>query len=268
MQWLEQLIYGLASGLAACFPVSMEAHQDILATIFGMGQPRPLLHLLIDLACLLALVMSVSQEWSRLHRAGRGDRDGRSAQNRMTLTMLKTAMLPMLVMLVLTRWYGRGLTGFMMLSAFLVLNGVLLFIPQQLPTGNRDARTLSPLGAVLMGLAGGLAGFSGISSLAAVLCVALALGVSRTNALSYSYLLYIPGMLVCVLFDCLELSGGMEALSSSVILGYVLTAAAAYAGSTAAIMAMRSLAVKAGFTNFAFYSWGAAMLALILYLMT
>lgn len=268
MLWLEQLFYGLASGLAACFPVSLEAHQTILGTIFGFRQPQPLLHLMIDLGCLLALVVACSREWSRLHKSGGGDRAAMAARNRMTLTMLKTALIPMLVMLVLTWWLGRQLSGLLAMSAFLVANGVLLVIPQQLPVGNRDARTLSPLSSVLMGLAGGLAGFSGISCLAAMLCAALALGVSRSNALNYTYLLYIPGMLVCVLFDCTALAAGMEAVSAFVILRYVLIAACAYAGSSIAIMAMRSLAVKAGFTSFAFYSWGAAMLALILYLMT
>ena len=268
MLWLEQLFYGLASGLAACFPISLEAHQDILGTILGFEHPQPLLHLMIDLGCLLALVVACSREWSLLHRSGGGDRAVQAAKNRMTLTMLKTALPPMLVMLVLTRWFGRQLSGLLVMSAFLIANGMLLFIPQQLPVGNRDARTLSPLASVLMGLAGGLAGFSGISCLAAMLCAALALGVSRSNALNYTYLLYIPGMLMCALFDGAALAAGMEAVSAIVILRYLLAALGAYAGSSMAIMAMRSLAVKAGFTGFAFYSWGAAMLALILYLMT
>lgn len=268
MIWLKQLIYGLASGLAACFPISMEAHQDILATIFGFRQRQPLLQLLIDAACLLALVVGCAGDWRRLHEARGGNREAVAAQNRMTLTMLRTALVPMLVTLVLTRWWGRQLSGLLVLCLFLVINGVVLVIPQQLRIGNRDARTLNPLAAFGLGLAGGLAGFSGLSCVAAMLCVALALGVSRTNALSYTYLLYIPGMLVWLLLDGLELAGGMETVSVMVGLRYALTVLCAYAGSSIAIMTMRSLSVKAGFTSFAFYSWGAAMLAMILYLMT
>lgn len=266
MIWLQQLIYGLVSGLAACFPVSMEAHQDILRVIFGVEQKLPLLQLLLDGACILALLVGCRRDWKRLHQYR--SKDGFGAKRKMTLRLLQTAVVPLLLVLVPTRWFGRQLSGLHILSLCLLLNGIILFIPQQLRSGNRDARTLSPLAAVALGLAGGLGGFSGISCLALMLCVALALGISRSNALSYTYFLYIPAMVVYLGYDVLELAGGMEAVSGTVMLRYALAAGACYLGCTLAMKAMRALCSRNKYTGCAFYSWGAAMLAMILFLMT
>ena len=41
-----------------------------------------------------------------------------------------------------------------MLTIFLVINGILLFVPQYIPSGNKDGRNLSLLDGLLMGLAG------------------------------------------------------------------------------------------------------------------
>ena len=48
-------------------------------------------------------------------------------------------------------------------AIFLVLNAVILFLPTLLPTGNKDARSMSPLDAMLIGLSGVLGAVPGFS---------------------------------------------------------------------------------------------------------
>lgn len=60
---------------------------------------------------------------------------------------------------------------------------------------------------------------------------------------------------------------GFAGLSMKVLLGCVLAGAASFGGSVGAILTMRYLAVKTGFSGFAFYSWGLGLFSFILYLM-
>ena len=120
-----------------------------------------------------------------------------------------------------------------------------------------------------MGLGGALGAVPGFSQTGGVLTAAVARGADRTKALNWA-LLSAMGALVCLCVGDLygAATQGVGTVSVTVLLGYLLSGGAAFLGAMAASRMLRFLAVKQGFTGFAYYSFGASIFTLILYLIT
>lgn len=275
MDWLWTILYGFVAGLAEFLPLSSPAHQSISAAVFGLASAAPLRQFLIRAACLAALLSACGREIDKLRRDGRmarlpARRRKRPVDSRNVATnrLLNIAVFPLVIGLVFYRRVNMWVDSLAMLTIFLVINGILLFVPQYIPSGNKDGRNLSLLDGLLMGLAGAFSVFPGISRMSAIHFAASARGADKNYSLQFALYLSIPALVVMLLFDAVAIFGGIEAISFLVLIQYLLAMAAAYFGSTFAISIMRSMVVRAGYEIFSYYCWGMALISMILYLTT
>ena len=275
MDWLWTILYGFVAGFAEFLPLSSPAHQSISAAVFGLASAAPLRQFLIRAACLAALLSACGREIDKLRRDGRmarlpARRRKRPVDSRSVATnrLLNIAVFPLVIGLVFYRRVNMWVDSLAMLTIFLVINGILLFVPQYIPSGNKDGRNLSLLDGLLMGLAGAFSVFPGISRMSAIHFAASARGADKNYSLQFALYLSIPALVVMLLFDAVAIFGGIEAISFLVIIQYLLAMAAAYFGSTFAISIMRSMVVRAGYEVFSYYCWGMALISMILYLTT
>lgn len=272
MNWLQSLLYGLFAGATEFLPVSSEAHRDLLGIMFGV-EVNPLVDLLIHLGVLAALVISCIPQLTRLRRERallampvkrrKRQPDPLTLSN---LRMLRTALIPMLLGFI--AWpFTHSLTKSLWLSALmLAINGIVLYIAPYVPQGNKDASTVSGLDGLLMGLGAALAMLPGISRIAAFTTTGILRGCQRRYVLDMVLLLCIPALIVLVLFDLYFLIGAASTITGAWVLSAVLAMVVAAPAAYLCIMFLRFLSVKVGFSGFAYYSWGAAMFTLILYL--
>lgn len=269
MEWLLSIVYGLVSGLTQFLPVSSGAHGAIVLRIFGSQTGSGLLSLLTRLGCLLALLVCCRGQFAKLRRDRRPDRHRRSADKRAVFTMRlqRTALIPLIFCWL---FYNRAsaLSGRLNLVAiFLVLNGVLLFLPQLFPSANKDARSVSRLDGVLLGLGAGASVIPGISHMGAVLSLGSLRGMSREFSLNFALLISVPVLILGILGDLLAIvAGGLSAFDAVLLVRCLLAGVMGFLGSCCGISIMRLLAVKVGYSAFAYYSWGAALFAFILFM--
>lgn len=274
LSWLESILFGFFSGLADILPVSAQAHQIILLKLFGKSTVPAELQLLIHLATLAAIYYNCQSYILRIIRARNLAKIPRRRRRRpldirslMDFSLWKTTLIPIIVAFF---FYSKAQTlsgNLVWLAGFLFLNGVILYVPQFLPSGNRDSRTLSRVEGLLIGLGGAASVLPGISCVGASVSVAGACGVDRPFGLNMALLMNLAVTVGFCVFDVLSIvSVGFSALSLSILLYYILAAAAAFVGVTLAIRIMRALAVNIGFTGFSYYCWGGALFAFILYL--
>lgn len=273
MDWFESILFGLVSGLTEFLPVSAQAHEVLLLKMFGAAA-GPLLRLAVHGAVLLALYQSCAEQIGQILREQRLLRippRRRKRQPDMTkvldMRLLRTAAivsaLGFFAYPTLAAW--RGDLHF--IAPVLVVNGILLYIPMHMATGNKDSRSMSQLDALLLGLAGALAVIPGISRVGMVTSAGIARGADREHSLRWSLLLSIPALVILMGFDAYDImTVGIGALSGPVLLQMALSAAAAFAGAYGGIRMMRFMAVRAGFSGFAYYCWGAALFSFIMYL--
>jgi len=275
MNVLESIFFGLFSGLSDVLPVSSQAHKAMILKIFGEKAENPVLRLLIHIAILAALYYSCSPHITRILRQLKLSRIPKKKRKRpldvqllMEFKLLRTTLIPVLLSLLLynkTSGWGLKLN---LTAIFLLLNGIVLYLPNLLPTGNKDARSMSGLEGLLMGIGASLSVLPGVSSVAGSLSVASVCGAERTFALNMTYLMHMVLTVALIAFDLAAVvAAGISGIGAMVLLSYVLAAAAAFFGTYLGIRVMRVLAVNIGFSMFAYYSFGAALLSFVLYLM-
>ena len=260
MNWLQSIIYGFVSGLTEFIPVSSRGHQAILLELFGQVGSNPILDILVHIAVLVGIYFS-----QRNNHTGTLQASYR-ATALLDQRFIKSATVPMLVGILLLTYLIKANRSLLLVAVFSLANGIVLFIPGRLLRGNKDARSMSTLDGIGAGLSSALSAFPGISRIGAIVSFSCARGAHRQHALNWAISLSIPALCVWLLIDIFRLFTAFQPAGFLDVICYLLAALSAYAGTYLGICFLRAVIVRINFPAFAYYSWGAALFAFILYL--
>ena len=270
----QSLILGLLSGFAEVLPVSAQAHRMIFLKLFGMEGEPVFLRLMIHLATAFSLHFCCRNHIVRMMRAQRLALIPKRRRKRpldtqalMDFNLLKTTLIPIVLAFILysrIRILGSSLVY---TALFLALNGVILYIPQYLPGSNKESGAMTRIDGLILGLGGAASTLPGVSCVGSAVSVSSVRGMDTAYALDLALIMNIPVNLGFVLFDILDIfSGSMSDFSFTMLAGAILAAAAVFVGTILGIRVLRKITERAGFSVFALYSWGAALLAFMIYL--
>ena len=271
---IESLIYGLVCGFAEFLPISSTAHRSILNRLFGVDQEEPLMAMFLHIGALLALLVSSRTLLHRLQRELEVKRLARRRSRRqpdemavLDMSLVKTACIVMLLGFVFffkaSAWNGN----LPMIAIFLVINGIVLHVPLYLPKGNKDARSMSRLDAVLLGIGSALTVIPGVSRVGITTSLGIARGATPQNAYKWGLLISVLALAAIIVMDLVGVvTAGLGELDFSFILQCIMCGCAAYLGATGGISLMKMIVHKNGIENFSYYCWGAALFTFILYM--
>lgn len=271
LNWFESFLYGLFSGLTDILPVSAQVHKTIMLKFFGIKGNMELMDFLIHLAIAAALYINCRSNLVRMNRARRLARVPKKKRKRpldvrslMDWSLLKTILIPALLGLLLYKQGAKLKDNLMLLALFLFLNGVILYIPQFLPSGNKDSRTLSRIEGILMGLGGVVSAVPGFSAVGSTTAIGSICGVEHTYGLNMALMMQLFLSAGLVVYDVLGLmNNGIGTISAIIILRYLFAAICAFLGTMTAVKVMRRMAAGAGYSVFAFYCFGLALFTFI-----
>ena len=275
MSFWQSLLYGLISGLASCLPISSRGHQLLMKEVFGIVTPTPVVDIFIHIAVIFAVFISSRTYINRLLRYTRSDSRKHAADKQMDrsarfeLRLIRSSILPLIIIMLLYLITKNFFSSMLLTALMFALNGIVIYMPEHMAHGNKDAGKLSAFDGILLGAARALSVFPGLSGVGAAINCSVARGADVQKSLNWIFIISIPAS-VCMIV--LELIGifitGIGVLTFSVFLGYLVAAIVAFGAALIGIYAMRFIAGHSGFSGFGFYSWGAALLAFILYLTT
>ena len=272
MNFLEHFIYGIISGIARFLPISSTAHQAVYHTLCGVDHPDPLLSFLIDGALLAALITSYYSYYQLLQssrsRASRRTRKQlQFTDSALDTRVVKNAVLPMLIISLVLYYIIGTNNSLMLVSVTLLANGILLFIPSRMLQGNKDGRFMSAMDSGLIGFVGALSAVPGFSGIGGAVSIAMMRGASSKKAIHWAALLSVPMLIVRLCVDFIRIFGfSTTAYINFNFFGYLLSILGAYCGACMGISIIKKLNTRSALSGFAFYSWGAALFAFILYL--
>lgn len=273
INWFESILYGFISGIAEFFPISSRAHQRILMQLFGIDHKDPLMDLVVHLSLLFSIFFScrvlLEQYRRELSMSTRGRRGIRHNTNlRMDMQLIRKATLPMIIGIVLLTYIiGSHETSLLLTSVFLVLNGMILFLPERMMQGNKNAGSMSAFDSILIGIAGSLSALCGISRIGCSVSAAVVRGAKRQNGFTWALLLGIPALITLCVLDVVNLFSQLGTIQLwGNFFSYVLCAITAFCGGCAGIRMMKFLITRISLSGYAYYSWGAAVFSFIIYL--
>lgn len=273
--WYESAFYGLVSGLADIIPVSAHAHRLLLLKLYGETNDVALLRVFIRLGIFGAVFFHCQPHILRMLRAKRLSRIPKRRRKRpldtkslMDYSLWKTMMLPVIASLFLYQKIQFLYSSLVWVSVLLLLNGLILYIPQFFPSGNKDSRTLSRVEGLIMGLGGAAAILPGISGMGTAVSFASLCGLERTYGLSMALLMNLAMWLGLLVYDVIAVVNmGMYGISLAAIVYCLLAGISAATGAHMAISFMRKLAMNRDHTIFGYYCWGVALFTFALNLM-
>lgn len=272
LNWVQSIAYGFLSGLTDILPVSASAHKILLLKFFGIKSSMEIMDLMIHLGILGGLYFCNQSQFVRFSRARALARVPKRRRKRpldtrtlMDISMLRTMLIPVVIGLLLYRYAADLESRLPLVALFLLINGLIIYLPQFFPTSNRDARTLTPIEGLLMGLGGGISVLPGISSIGAATAIGSVCGVEKSYCLNMALLMHMGITVGMVIYDVMAIvSVGISTLTLAVLFRCALAGLIAGGGVISAIWLMRYLAAHHGYSLFALYSLGLGMFTFIL----
>jgi undecaprenyl-diphosphatase len=199
--WFAALL-GLAQGLTEFIPVSSTAHLRVIPALLGMDDPGAAYTAVLQLGTLAAVIAYFAKDLAAL-----------------TVAMLKSptsteARLPWLLAIGTVPIVVAGLAlkdkiegpwrSLYVIATALVIVGIVMIIVDRYAEGRESHKPLAALtwtDAALIGLAQSMALIPGVSRSGSTICMALCLGLARSDAARFSFLLSIPAIAGAGIFE-------------------------------------------------------------------
>lgn len=261
MNLWEAVFCGIIQGLTEFLPVSSSGHLALFHAFFGMETAEN--HLSFDILlhfATLAVVLIVYRRdvcdvcagaltvTGKLLR-GRLGKEAVSESERMAL-LLAVATAPMAAGLFLKEPLERLSAYPAVIGVALMLNGSLLLLSDRFSKRNGKA-LLSVWGAVGVGLFQLLAIVPGISRSGATIAGGMLFGLSRKNAVKFSFLLSVPAILGANVINVPEML--VTPVENKILIFYLMGMAAALIFGFAAMKLLAYISAKEKFGFFAYY---------------
>lgn len=274
MNILESIVYGLISGLSEFIPISSLGHQKLLKIFFGISSPEPLRDIFVHIAFLAAVFIGCGTYIEKIRRELQ--QNTKSVRRRVQrsdrrafydVSLIKSASFTMVLAMVILRIVLKSTDSLSVIALLFLINGLVLFFPEYMPQGNKDALKMSVFDSFLIGLGGALSVLPGFSRVGCGLSCAVVRGADKVKAYNWMLVLTIPAAILFLIFDIISIfQAGIGVVTFLGFLGYILSGVFAFVSSLLGVYLMRFMLVRSNMTVFAFYSWGVALLSFLLHL--
>lgn len=195
MNVFQALVLGIVQGLAEFLPISSSAHLSLVPFIFGWEDPGLAFDVALHLGTLAAVLWYFRSQWITLTKAGfeivRSRRIVGDEQWRAVYIVIAT--IPGAIGGVLLQKYAETVFRNPLITAFtLIILGILLWAADRFAKQTRDLAAIRWTDALLIGLAQVCALVPGVSRSGATMTAGRALGLDRTGAATFSFLMSMP----------------------------------------------------------------------------
>jgi undecaprenyl-diphosphatase len=198
----EALLLGIVEGITEFLPISSTGHLLVVGHLIGFGKGEASVaadtySIAIQFGAILAVMYLYRvRMWSMARGVFGADNEGRAVLTRLILAFLPAAFLGA----VFGDALKEKLFGPVPVAIAWCVGGVVLLVWKQKP-GTTALTNLSLRNALIIGLAQGLALWPGVSRSLVTLIAALALGLSMSAALEFSFLLGLLTLSAATFFD-------------------------------------------------------------------
>jgi len=259
MDWIEALILGIIQGLTEFLPVSSSGHLEIAKALLGdtsVAEQSMLTTIVLHGATALATIAVFRKEVAEIFRGLFQFKwnDEAKFSLKIIISMIPAAIVGVLFEDQLEILFDDQilLIGFMLL-----ITGILLLLADKAKTTDKD---VSNTNALIIGISQAIAILPGISRSGATISTSVLLGIDRTKAARFSFLMVVPLILAKMGKDII--SGGISLENANAFplsIGFI----AAFATGLLACTWMIKLVQNSKLSYFAYYCFAVGIIAIV-----
>lgn len=263
MGFWEALILGIIQGLTEFLPVSSSGHLELGKAIFGddsLPEESLLFTVVVHAATALSTVVifrkDVLEILKGLFQFKRNEESEFSVK--VLISMIPAAVVGILFDEQIEALFSRNI---LLVGGMLILTGLLLFLADKAKDTNKD---VSFKNAFIIGLSQAVAILPGISRSGATISTSVLLGIDRSKAARFSFLMVVPLILGKIAKDILD-----GALTSDFVnsMPLVVGFTGAFVAGLIACQWMISLVRKAQLRYFSYYCFVVGFVAIAVAIM-
>jgi len=258
MSYIDAIILGIIQGLTEFLPVSSSGHLELAKAILG-DQKVPQESLTFTVVLHFATALStIVIFWKEILQIFRGLLQFKKNEEFEFSVKIIVSMIPaVLVGLLFEEQLEEFFTGNVLLVGFMLLiTGLLLLLADK--AQNTD-KPVSYLNALIIGLSQAIAMLPGISRSGATISTSVLLGVDRTKAARFSFLMVVPLIFGKVAKD---FSDGVISFGDENFLVMAAGFLAAFVAGLAACKWMITLVQKSKLYYFSIYCFAVGIIAI------
>lgn len=230
MTVVQAIILGLVQGLTEFLPISSIAHLRVIPALLGWPDPGAAFSAVIQLGTLVAVLVYFGRDLGVMTRSVlQGIFDGHpwKKQEARLAWFIGLGTLPIGVCGLVFRRYIEGeFRSLYVISASLIVLGMLLWVAERTATFRRDVSQVGFVDSQVIGLAQALSLIPGSSRSGTTMTAAMFLGLTREAAARFSFILGIPAIGAAGLFELRDLlSHGLSGAGMPALVIGILTSA-------------------------------------------
>ncbi len=263
MSIFDAVIQGIIQGLTEFLPVSSSGHLSIYQHFTGnSGEAAGIYSILLHLGTLLAVMIAfrkdifdMIKEFFSMAReivSGKFDKENMTGSRRM-IFLLIISLVPLCFFYFISDFYNSLSTDndIIVEGLCFLLTAVLLIVSGKcVKTGGATAENMSWKQAFGMGIMQGIAPLPGLSRSGSTISTGLILGVSREQAVAFSFIMGVPAVLAANILEVpAAISGEVEINWLAAITGMAVSLIVGIG----AIKTVKLLVKNDKFTKFAWY---------------
>lgn len=231
MDLLQTVVLAILQGLTEFLPISSSAHLILIPKLLGWPDQGLAFDVAVHVGSLAAVLVYFKSDVLDLIKGWRDsvfDNVHSEASNLAWCVIVAT--LPIFVFgFIVNGWFVEALREPLLIASATVIFGLLLWWADRVGAHNSQESGLTVNQALIIGCAQALALIPGTSRSGITITAALALGLTRTAAARFSFLLSIPVILVAGLVKTAELLQSADQVAWwPMLLGTLLSGITAY----------------------------------------
>ena len=214
MSTLEAIVLGIVQGLTEFLPISSTGHLRIVPAFVGWDDPGAAFTAVTQLGTTAAVLLYFREDLIRIARAWLRSLRDRSARRDLDARMgwyIVLGTIPIGIFGVLFKdQIENGARDLYLIGSALIVLGLVLLAAEEVGKKDRSIEQIEARDGLAVGFAQALALVPGVSRSGATITAGLFLGLDRTSAARFSFLLSVPAVVLSGLLELGSILTGDE----------------------------------------------------------
>ncbi len=271
MSILESIVLGFVQGAAEFLPISSSGHLVIVQALFGITQNNLAFTILLHLATFFAIfaayyksVISLIKEFFLMLFdivTLKGPQLKKSKYRYYIIYIIIATIPAGIAGVLLDSYIESAFSSVLVVSIMLIVTGFVLLLGEKLSAlGSQKIEELGPVKSFLVGLFQMCAIMPGLSRSGTTMTGGIVMGLSKDEALEFSFLLALPTILGSVILKAKDVVAAVQDISIVACLaGFVTALVVGYCS----ILLFKKIVKKGSLISFSVYCWVLGLLLLL-----